>query len=168
MWVNGVPLHFIVNNGSQKNLILVEVVKWLKLPTMTHPQLYNIRWLSQGRDLCISQQCCIPYAIKPFKDEVLCDISPLEVSDVLLGQAYMWQHHVVYQSQPHSVIITSKKRLYKIPEVAPKASISLILAKKCRKVSTQTGKFVLFMVHSQSEKKIMSMSTTFAQSPTTK
>jgi hypothetical protein len=28
MWVNGVPLHFIVDNGSQKNLISTEVVKW--------------------------------------------------------------------------------------------------------------------------------------------
>jgi hypothetical protein len=27
MWVNGVPLHFIIDNGSQKNLRLVEVFK---------------------------------------------------------------------------------------------------------------------------------------------
>ena len=45
MWVKGTPLHFIVDNGSQKNLISVEVVKWVKLPTTPHPQPYNIRWL---------------------------------------------------------------------------------------------------------------------------
>ena len=55
MWVNGVPLHFIVDNGSQKNLISTEVVKWLKLLTTPHPQPYNIEWLSQGRDLCVNQ-----------------------------------------------------------------------------------------------------------------
>jgi hypothetical protein len=27
MWVKGTPLHFIVDSGSQKNLISVEVVK---------------------------------------------------------------------------------------------------------------------------------------------
>jgi hypothetical protein len=27
MWVKGTPLHFIVDSGSQKNIILVEVVK---------------------------------------------------------------------------------------------------------------------------------------------
>jgi hypothetical protein len=27
MWVKGAPIHFIVDNGSQKNLILAEVVK---------------------------------------------------------------------------------------------------------------------------------------------
>ena len=38
MWVKGTPLHFIVDNGSQKNLISVEVVKRMKLPTTPHPQ----------------------------------------------------------------------------------------------------------------------------------
>ena len=74
----------------------------------------------------------------------------------------MWKHHVVYESQPHSVIITLGKRLDRIPEVAPKASISLISAKQCRKVITQIGKVVLFLVLSQSEKNIVATSTTFA------
>jgi hypothetical protein len=81
----GAPLHFIVDSGSQKNLISIEVIKRLDLPMTPHPQPYTIGWLHQGRDLCVSQQCRLPYDIKPFKDEVLCDISPLEVCDVLLG-----------------------------------------------------------------------------------
>ena len=52
----------------------------------------------------ITQQCLLPYGIKPFKDEVLCDVGPLEVYDVLLGQPYMWKHHVVYELRPRSVI----------------------------------------------------------------
>jgi hypothetical protein len=129
MWVKGTLLHFIIDNGSQKNLISTEVVKWLKLSTTPHPQPYNIGWLSQGWDLRVSQQCRLPYAINPFKDEVLCDVTPLEVFDVLLGQPYMWKRHAVYESRPHSVIISLGKQLYKIPEVAPKASISLISTK---------------------------------------
>ena len=48
MWVKGTPLHFIVDSGSQKNLISVEVVKQLGLTTTPHPQPNNIRWLRQG------------------------------------------------------------------------------------------------------------------------
>jgi hypothetical protein len=33
MWVKGTPLHFIVDSGSQKNLISAEVVKQLGLST---------------------------------------------------------------------------------------------------------------------------------------
>jgi len=57
MWVKGSLLQFIVDSGSQKNLISAEVMKWLGLPTTTHPQPYTIRWLHQGRDLRMSRQC---------------------------------------------------------------------------------------------------------------
>jgi hypothetical protein len=56
MWVKGTSLHFIINSGSQKNLILAEVIKWLALPTMSHPQPYTIGWLCQGSNLHVSQQ----------------------------------------------------------------------------------------------------------------
>jgi hypothetical protein len=103
-----------------------------------HPHPYTIEWLFQGRDLCVSQQCCLPYGINPFKDKVLCDISPLEVFDVLLGQPYLWKCHVVYEYRPRSVIITLGRQLYRIPEVASPATISLISAKKCSKVISRT------------------------------
>jgi hypothetical protein len=57
MWVKGTPFHFIIDSGSQKNLISVEVIKWLALPTTPHPQPYTIGWLCQGSDLHVSQQC---------------------------------------------------------------------------------------------------------------
>ena len=99
-----------------------------------HPQPYTIGWLLQGRYLCVSQQCHLPYDIKPFKDEVLCDISPLEVCDVLLEQPYLWKRHVLYESRPRGVIITLGRQLYRIPEVALPTIISLISVKKCIKV----------------------------------
>jgi hypothetical protein len=85
----------------------------------THPQPYNIGWLRQGRDLRVSQQCRLSYGIQPFKDEVLCDVAPLDVCDVLLGQPYMWKRHAIYESRPRSVIITLGGHLYRIPEVVP-------------------------------------------------
>jgi hypothetical protein len=77
MWVKGTPLHFIVDSDSQKNLILEELLKQLALPTTPHPQSYTIGWLRQGSDLRVSQQCRLSYGIKPFKDELLCDVAPL-------------------------------------------------------------------------------------------
>jgi hypothetical protein len=148
MWVKGTPLHYIVDSGSQKNLISAEVIKQIDLPTMPHPQPYIIGWLRQGSDLCVSQQCRLSYDIKPFKDEVLCDVAPLEVCNVLLGQPYLWKHHVVYESRPCIFIITLNKKLYRIPEAVPPSVISLISAKKCRKVISQARKFVFFVIRS--------------------
>ena len=42
MWVKGIPLHFVVNNNNQKNLISMEVIKRLDLSTTPHPQPHNI------------------------------------------------------------------------------------------------------------------------------
>jgi len=153
MCVKGSLLQFIVDNGSQKNLISAEVMKQLGLPTTTHPQPYTIGWLHQGRDLCVSQQCCLPYNINPFMDEVLCDVAPLEVCDVLLGQPYLWKRHAMYESRPRAVIITLGNKLYRIPEVAPPTAISLITTKQCSKLISKTGKFVFLMIHPQGKKK---------------
>jgi hypothetical protein len=149
MWVKGTPLHFIVDSGSQKNLISAEVIKQLGLLTTPHPQPYNIGWLRQGRDLCVSQQCRLSYGIHPFKDEVLCDVAPLDVCDVLLGQPYMWKRHVIYESRPRSVIVTLGGHLYRIPEVVP----TIVSPKKCRKVVSHTAKFSFFTICSKGEQK---------------
>ena len=71
----------------------------------------------------------VTFKIKPFTDEVLCDIAPLDVCDVLLGQPYLWKRHDVYESWPRVVIITLGNKLYRILEVPPLATISLVTAK---------------------------------------
>jgi hypothetical protein len=48
MWVKGNPLHYIVENGSQNNMILTDVIKRLKLLRTEYPQPYTIGWLFQG------------------------------------------------------------------------------------------------------------------------
>ena len=44
------------------------------------------------------------------------------------------------------------------PKVVPPSDISLIYAKKCRKVISQTGKFVFFVIRSQNKRKITATS----------
>jgi hypothetical protein len=127
-----------------------------------HP--YTIGWLRQGRDLYVIQQCRLPYEIKTFKDKVLCDISPIEVCDVILGHPYLWKCHVVYESRPHSVIITLGRQLYRILEVAPPTVISLISAMQCNNVMSQTRKFVFFVICAHSKKKVIATSVASTQS----
>ena len=54
---------------------------------------------------------------KTIKYEVLCDVSMFEFYDVVLGQPYIWKHHIVYESRHHSIIVTLGSRLYRVPEV---------------------------------------------------
>jgi hypothetical protein len=133
----------------------------LGLSTTPHPQPYNIGWLRQGRDLRVSQQCRLSYGIQPFKDEVLCDVAPLDVCDVLLGQPYMWRCHVIYESRPRSVIVTLGDHLYRIPEVIP----TTVPPKKCRKVVSHTAKFSFFTICSKGEQNDTVTTTALPQAP---
>jgi hypothetical protein len=145
MWVNGTQFHFIVDNDSHKNLISTKVIKKLGLLITPHPQPYNIGWLHQGQDLHVIQWCRLSYGIQPFKDEVVCDVSPLNVCDVVLGQPYMWKPHAIYESRPHSVIITLGGQLYRIPEVV----LTIVPPKQCFKVISHTKKIILFTICSK-------------------
>lgn len=146
MWVRGKSLHFIADSGSQKNLILVKTMKRLNLKTLEHMQPYSMGWVSQGRDIQVHQWCRLSYSIKPFKDEVIYDVSPLYVCDVLLRQPYMYQHHGVYESRPCSVTIRLGEQKYRIPKVSLAYSTSLISAKKCRRLVARMGTFILLMM----------------------
>jgi hypothetical protein len=103
----------------------------------------------------------LSYGIQPFKDEVLCDVAPLDVCDVLLGQPYMWKHHAIYESRPHSVIITLGGHLYRIQEVVPTTAPP----KQCCKVVSHTTKFIFSTICSKGEQKDTAPTTASAQAP---
>jgi hypothetical protein len=67
MWVKGTPLHFLVDRGIHKNLILAEVFKWLALPIIFHLHPCTIGWLCQGRDLRVNQNFACPTTSSPSK-----------------------------------------------------------------------------------------------------
>jgi hypothetical protein len=92
-------------------------------------------------------------------DEVLCDIDPLDISDVLLGQPYLWKRHVVYESRPHAIIITLGNKLYRILEIASPTTISLVTAKQCSKLISKTRKFVFLKILPQGKKKTVAMTS---------
>ena len=72
----------------------------------------------------------------------------------------------MYESRPRAVIISLNNSLYRILEVAPPTTTSLITAKKGSKLISQTRKFIC-MVHSQSKGKIVATSMTTAKGSST-
>lgn len=66
----------------------------------------------------------------------------------------------MYESRPHTVIISLDNSLYKIPEVTTPTATSLISTKKGRNLISQTRKFIFCLIHSQSKGKIITTSMT--------
>nr|KYP33187.1 hypothetical protein KK1_045976 [Cajanus cajan] len=76
----------IVDSGSTSNCCSTRLVDKLALTTKPHPKPYKMQWINKERGVLVNQQESIPISIGKYKEEVLCDIVPLEVSHVLLGR----------------------------------------------------------------------------------
>jgi hypothetical protein len=73
----------------------------------------------------------------------------------------MWKCHVVYESRPHSVIVSMGGHLYRIPEVV----LTTVPPKKCHKVVSHTTKFSFFTICSKGEQKNTTTTTSLPQAP---
>jgi hypothetical protein len=45
----------IIDNGSNDNLVSMEMVENINLETITHPSPYRVSWLHKGHQVMVSQ-----------------------------------------------------------------------------------------------------------------
>ena len=67
----------------------------------------------------------------------------------------MYQRHGVYESRPCSVTIKLGEKRYRIPEVCPTKTASLVTAKQCKRLISQTKTFVLLMIRYEKTKSVV-------------
>jgi len=64
------------------------LINKLKLPTVPHPRPYSLQWLKKGNEVHVIEEALITYTIGKFKDEVLCDILPVDACHLLLWRPW--------------------------------------------------------------------------------
>ena len=62
------------------------VVDKLVLKTIPHAKPYKLSWLSEEGEIKVDKQVLINFYIGNYKDEVLCDLVPMEATQILLGR----------------------------------------------------------------------------------
>jgi len=87
----------IIDGGSCANVASKTMVDKLKLTITPHPKLYTIQWLNQGKGKQISSRCLISLSIgKNYKDEIWCDIVPMDACHILLGRPWLFDRRVMH------------------------------------------------------------------------
>jgi len=75
---------------------------------------YKLQWLSKDREIMVNKQVLITFAIGKYKDEVLCDVVPMEATHILLGRPCQYDRQVLHDGltnkmsfnfQGHKVIL---------------------------------------------------------------
>jgi len=64
----------------------IRVVDKLGLKTILHAKPYKLSWLSEEGEIKVDKQVLINFSIRNYKDEVLCDLVPMEATHILLGR----------------------------------------------------------------------------------
>uniref|UniRef100_A0A151UDM0 Transposon Ty3-I Gag-Pol polyprotein n=1 Tax=Cajanus cajan TaxID=3821 RepID=A0A151UDM0_CAJCA len=93
----------IVYSGSTSNCCSTRLVDKLALTTKPHPKPYKMQWINKERGIVVSQQARIPISIGKYKEEVLCDIVPLEASHVLLGRPWQFDKKTIHDGLTNKI-----------------------------------------------------------------
>jgi hypothetical protein len=76
----------VIDSGSTDNLVSTEMVEKLGLQRLVHPTPYRVSWLQKGHQILVNEQCKVEFHIGSYKDEVLCDIMPMDVLSYFVGK----------------------------------------------------------------------------------
>jgi len=86
----------IIDGGSSTNVASTRVVEKLALPTISDTKPYKLQWLSVEGEIIVNKQVLINFAIGKYKDEVLCDVVPMEATHPILGRPWQYDRHVLH------------------------------------------------------------------------
>jgi len=82
--------------GSCANVASTRVVDKLGLSTISHVNPYKFQWLSEEGEIIVNKQVLITFFIGKYKDEVLCDVVPMEATHILLGRSWQYDRKTLH------------------------------------------------------------------------
>jgi hypothetical protein len=123
----------IVGSGSTDNLISIEMVEKLELETIEHPSPYRVSWLQKGHQVNVTKQCLVEFKIGGYKDEILCDVIPMDVCHLLLGRPWQYDRIVIHDGRKNTYTLEKNGRTH------------MLLPIKDKQVKSEVSNTVLLM-----------------------
>jgi hypothetical protein len=122
----------IIDTGCTDNLLSTEMVEKLELKTTAHPRLYKVSWLQKGQQVMITKQCLVDIKIGGYRDEILCDVIPMDVCHILLGIPWQFDRHVIHDGRKNTYTLEKNGRTHMLLPMEEKrakeeASTSILL-----------------------------------------
>ncbi|KAF7841761.1 Aspartic peptidase domain containing protein [Senna tora] len=87
LWKENV-LWLIIDGGSVTNVARTKMVEKLNLPTVRHHRPYKLQWSNECGEITIDKQVLVSFSIGRYHDEILCDVVPMHVGNILLGRPW--------------------------------------------------------------------------------
>jgi hypothetical protein len=110
----------IVDSGSTDNLVATEMVEKLELKTTKHPSPYKVTWLQKGHQVSVTKQCLVNLKWVNYRDEILCDVIPMDVCHILLGRPWQYDRNVVHDGRMNTYTLEKDGKLHKLLPIKDK------------------------------------------------
>lgn len=71
---------------------------WREMKAKLKEKYVPIHYRSQLYDKFLNiktQQCCVPLQLGNYKEEILCNVIPMDVAHILLGRPCLYDHYVM-------------------------------------------------------------------------
>jgi hypothetical protein len=102
----------IIDSGRTDNLVSTKMVEKLELKTTAHPKPYKISWLQKGHQVMITKQCLVEIKIGGYRDEILCDVIPMDVCHILLGRPWQFDRNVIHDGRNNTYTLEKNGRTH--------------------------------------------------------
>jgi len=108
----------LIDNGSCVNVASTRIMENLGLKTIPHAKPYKLSWLKK-EDIKVTQQVLIIFSIGNFKDEVLCDVVPMEATHILLGRPWQFNRKVFYDGHANTYAFSFQGKKFTLLPLSP-------------------------------------------------
>lgn len=94
--INGKTCSLIIDGGATTNVASKKMVDTLKLQQRDHPHPYKLGWVNSDGAILVTKQALVRFEIGTFKDQVWCDIVPMDACSLLLGRPWQWDRDSIH------------------------------------------------------------------------
>ena len=108
----------IIDGGSCINVASTTMVEKLGMQISKHPRPYKLQWLNDSGEIRVNKQVLISFRIRKYKDEVLCDVVPMQAGH-LLGRPWQFDRKVKHDGFTNKYSFMHNQRTVTLVPLTP-------------------------------------------------
>jgi hypothetical protein len=81
---------------------------------------YKVLWLQKGHQVTVTKQCLVEFKIGGYRDEILCDVIPMDVCHILLGRLWQYDRNVVHDGRKNTYTLEKNGRTHMLLPIEDK------------------------------------------------
>jgi len=113
------------------------MVEKLNLQLIPHPKPYKLQWINKDRKLTVDKQVKVSLSVGNYKDEILCDVVPMEACHILLGRPWQFDKKTIHNVLTNEIIFTHREKkivLYPLtPSLVVKDQVQMKIKREIEK-----------------------------------